>query len=104
MGAETPPIIGRDSQSVTNNPPRPWGIVGRLAAAFWHQVRRPTLPTPAEWRAAAAEAPCEPTNPPYEWPPDPYLGVVNGPLMLERTRWIVAQHRARYVDDEGWEL
>ncbi len=100
MGAETPPIIGRDSQPVTNNAPPPWGIVGRLAAAFRLVARRPAMRTPADWRAAAAHAPCEPTNPPYDWPPDPYAGVVNGPQLVERTRWTHAQHVARYLDQE----
>lgn len=100
MDARTPRIIGRDSQSVTNNPPAPWGIVGRLAAAFRLVARRPAMRTPADWRAAAAEAPCEPTNPPYDWPPDPYAGIVNGPQLVDRTRWTHAQHQARYLDVE----
>lgn len=100
MGPQKPSINGRDGDTGSKKAPAPWGIVGRLAAAFRLTARRPAMRTPADWRAAAAEAPCEPTNPPYDWPPDPYAGIVNGPQLVERTRWTHAQHQARYLDVE----
>jgi len=80
-------------------PGAPWGLVGRLAAIF--RLWQPRTPTPDEFRQAAADSPCEPTRT-SDWPPDPYAGIVNGPELVDRTRWTHAQHQARYleVDDE----
>lgn len=33
---------------------------------------------------------------------DPYVGIVTGPLLVERTRWVRAWHQTRYGDDLGF--
>jgi hypothetical protein len=54
-------------------------------------------PTVADCITAARRSPCEPLN-----APDPYMGVVGGPRLVERTRAAHAAHVARWADDDGW--
>lgn len=62
--------------------------------------RRP--PTIADCIRAARTAPCEPLRAPDPTRGDPYAGVVTGPQLVDRTRWITAQHHARYRNDTGF--